>query len=194
MDESIDDDVLVRQALQDAGVFADTFANAFAILYRRYVQRVYSYSLSRTGNVQDAQDLTAQTFLAAMKALDTYEPRGMFSAWLLAIARHKAADLFRGDRDHLVLDETGEADSILPDLTEAVDALVIERLRMEEVTALLTRLNPDRAEALRLRYFGELKLREIAQVMDKSEGAVKMLIARGLDDLRKMLAIHEETR
>jgi RNA polymerase sigma-70 factor, ECF subfamily len=182
MDESTNDDVLAKQALSDV--------EAFAILYRHYVQRVYSYSLSRVGNPQDAQDLTAQTFLAAMQALDSYEPRGMFSAWLLGIARRKAADHYRDIQMDVPIKDV----ELIPEPVDAVDEAIIERLQMEEVASLLAKLNPERAEALRLRYFGELKLREIAQVMDKSEGAVKMLVARALDDLRKMLIIREETR
>jgi RNA polymerase sigma-70 factor (ECF subfamily) len=181
MDESTDDDVLAQHATTDV--------EAFAMLYRRHVQRVYSYTLSRVGNTHDAQDLTGQTFLAAMQALTSYEPRGMFSAWLLGIARRKAADHYRDNQQDLPIEDA----ELLSEPDDRIDDAVIERLQMEEIAALLGKLNIDRAEALRLRYFGELKLREIAQVMDKSEGAVKMLVARALDDLRKMLTLREET-
>jgi RNA polymerase sigma-70 factor (ECF subfamily) len=182
MDESTDDDVLAQQARHEV--------EAFAVLYRRHLQRVYSYALSRVGNTHDAQDLTAQTFLAAMQALASYEPRGMFSAWLLGIARRKAVDHYREAQADLPIEDV----ELISESVDRVDDTVIERLQMEEVAALLDKLNVDRAEALRLRYFGELKIWEIAQVMDKSEGAVKMLVPRALDDLRKMLTIREETR
>jgi RNA polymerase sigma-70 factor (ECF subfamily) len=180
MDEVFNDDVLAKQARDDP--------EAFATLYRRYLQRVYSYLLSRVGNIQDAQDLTTQTFLAALQGISTYEPRGMFAAWLLSIARRKVMDHFRHTPPTLALDDLDIA--IQPH--QFVDAVVLERLQMQEVVTLLDKINPDRAEALRLRYFGGLSFREVAIAMEKTEGAVKMLVARALEDLRHLLAVREE--
>jgi DNA-directed RNA polymerase specialized sigma24 family protein len=72
---------------------------AFDELYRRHLNRVYRYLLSQVGHIHDAQDLTAQTFIAALEGLTGrrvgYQPAGKFSLWLLGIARRKAADHFR---------------------------------------------------------------------------------------------------
>jgi RNA polymerase sigma-70 factor, ECF subfamily len=179
MNDSSTDDALVRQAGRDA--------DAFAILYRRHLQRVYSYLMSRLGNTQDAQDLTAQTFLAALKSLGAYEPRDAFSGWLLSIARHKVADHFRSSAPVVPIDDL-ELEGVS---AQGFDDLITERLEIESVVLLLGKINPDRAEALRLHYFGALKQREIAEIMGKSEGAVKMLIARALDDIRTLLAVKE---
>ena len=65
---------------------------AFAQLYDLYVQRVYRYLLSKVGNEQEAEDLTAQTFLSALQGLERYTHRGNFAAWLFSIARRKVAD------------------------------------------------------------------------------------------------------
>lgn len=180
MDDTQPDDVLAEMAVHDS--------DAFAMLYRRYLQRVYSYLLSRVGNVQDAQDLTAQTFIAALKSLQSYEARGMFGAWIISIARYKAMDHFRTTPALVSIDDFQP----LFDHSQPLDELVVERLQMEHIAALLEKLNPDRAEALRLRFFGDLKMREIAEMMEKSEGAVKMLVARALDDIRHMLERQEE--
>ncbi|QPC80673.1 sigma-70 family RNA polymerase sigma factor [Phototrophicus methaneseepsis] len=180
MDEILPDDLLAEKAKEDI--------EAFALLYRRHVHRVYSYLHSRVGHVQDAQDLTAQTFMAAMKSIASYQACNMFPAWLLGIAKHKSIDYLR-NRQALT-----SIEAILP-LTDGkppIDEIVIERMRMEDVAITLEKLNPDRAEALRLRFFGELKFREIAEVMNKSEGAVKMLVSRALDDIRQLLAVQEE--
>jgi len=74
---------------------AQTDAEAFAVLYDRYVQRLYHYCHHRTNNARDAEDLTAQTFLAALEGFPRYRQDGHFAAWLFAIARNKVMDYYR---------------------------------------------------------------------------------------------------
>lgn len=180
MDETFTDDALASKAKEDV--------EGFAMLYRRHLHRVYSYLHSRVGNVQDAQDLTTQTFVAALSGIQTYESRGFFTAWLLGIARHKLNDHFRGNHSIISIDEiTPPSDGM-----GSVEDIIVRQLRIEEITLILEKLNPERAEAIRLRYFADLKIREVAEIMEKSEGAVKMLISRGLDDVRQVLDIQEE--
>lgn len=185
MDEMLMDETLTDDALAAS---AETDVEAFARLYRRHLHRVYSYLHSRCGNVQDAQDLTTQTFVAALRGIGSYEPRGLFTAWLLGIARHKLNDHFRGNHVSIPIDEIAPA----LDRTDSVEEAIVKQLRIEEITRILEKLNRDRAEAIRLRYFADLKIREVADVMGKSEGAVKMLVSRGLDDIRQILDTQEK--
>lgn len=166
---------------------AVTDSAAFGELYRRHVKRVYHYLLARTHNVQDAQDLTAQTFVAALENIKSYQPRGKFVAWLLGIARHKAADHFRKLQAVLPLEDAEHVPSTAPTPDEAAQ----HNLQLEQVTAIIHRLAPDRAEAIALRLFGELSMAEIAEVMGKNIGAVKMLVHRGWKDLRERLVALE---
>lgn len=156
---------------------------AFAELYRRHVDHVYRYLLLRTGNVDDAQDLTTQTFIAALERIGSYESRGTFRLWLLGIARHKAADFFRRSRRTVPL----ESVEMVPHPGPLPDEMVSQSLQMESVVSALHLLAPDRAEALTLRIMGELSAAEIAALMGKSEAAVKMLIHRAWRDLRRRL-------
>lgn len=141
--------------------------------------------------MQDAQDLTAQTFLAALEGIGAYEPRGMFAAWLLRIARHKTADFYR-QRGSTFPGVSLDDAEFFPDDAPALDESLVQRLQMSEVVSALDLLNPDRAEALRLRVFGELTHREIADLLGKNEGAVKMLVSRALSDLRQLLNVKAE--
>jgi RNA polymerase sigma-70 factor (ECF subfamily) len=170
------DEALAREARENPA--------AFAGLYRRHVNRVYRYLLVRVGDVHDAQDLTAQTFLAALEGIAGYRGQGGFAAWLLGIARRKAADHFRRGRTTLPL----EAAAHVPDPNPLPDAVAEQRLRLERMTRALRGLSPDRAEALSLRVFGGLNAAEVGRVMGRSEAAVRMLVHRAVRDLRERLA------
>jgi RNA polymerase sigma-70 factor (ECF subfamily) len=177
----VDDDLrLVRYAQRDL--------RAFSALYERYATQVYRYVLFRVGNVDDAQDLTSQTFLAAMENLAKYRGQNPFIAWLMGIARHKTADQFRRRKPEV---EIESAESV-PDREEQPDDVISRQLEMEQVTRKLQALAPDRAEALSLRLFGGLEVAEIAKLMKRDEAAVRMLVWRGMKDLQAQLAREEK--
>jgi RNA polymerase sigma-70 factor, ECF subfamily len=163
-------------------------SEAFAELYRRNLKAVYSYQLARVGNVHDAQDLTTQTFLAAQEAISSFREQGKFAAWLMAIARRKTADYFRCKRPILPLEEAGQ----VVDCSITPEEFANQQLSLEQVAQALKRLSPERAEAIALQIFAGLSIAETAQVMGKSEAAVKMLVCRALKDLRKYLATTDE--
>jgi RNA polymerase sigma-70 factor, ECF subfamily len=177
---ALDEVKLVQAAQKDL--------SAFSPLYQRYVQQVYRYLLVRVSNVHDAQDLTSQTFLAAMQGLKQYRGQQPFIAWLLGIARHKAVDQFRSRQPDVTLD-TAE---ILPDDADDVDEQISRQLDVEQVARKLQSIAPDRAEAISLRLFAGLEVPEIAQVMNKNEAAVRMLVFRGLRDLQGQLNVLQE--
>src|SRR4026207_334116 len=85
---SMDDASLAQQACADPEAFAD--------LYRRHVRSIYRYHLAHTGNVKDAEDLTSQTFMAALEGIHSYRGTGPYIAWLMGIASHKRMHLCRG--------------------------------------------------------------------------------------------------
>jgi len=142
---------------------------------------VYRYLLvkCRTG---EAEDLMAETFLAAFTAAGSYRGSGTVKAWLIGIARRKAIDAYRSRRPT----EPLEAAARIADPTGLED-VAIQRVELARVAGALARIGPERAEALRLRYFGGLDNAQIAPLMKRSEAAVKMLVHRGLSDLREEL-------
>ncbi|MCA9935640.1 MAG: sigma-70 family RNA polymerase sigma factor [Ardenticatenaceae bacterium] len=170
-----DDIVLVRRAQKDLTSFSE--------LYQRYAQQVYRYLLVRVGNVDDAQDLTSQTFLVAMESLHKFRGDGHFAAWLLGIARHKTVDQYRRRKPETAL-ETAVS---LPHTDDTPDVVIDRQLEIERVARKLQTIAPDRAEALSLRLFAGLEVSEIARLMEKNEAAVRMLVFRGLRDLQAQL-------
>jgi RNA polymerase sigma-70 factor (ECF subfamily) len=176
-----DDRTLARDARTDR--------DAFAQLYRRHADRVYRYLLVRLADEHVAQDVTAQTFLAALERLATYRGEGEFISWLLAIARNKAADALRSRSSTLSLEAADALASPQPSPDQVVEA----RLRLDAVARALRSIAPERAEALALRVVGGLSAAEAGVVMGKSEAAVKMLVSRAIHDLRERLAFTGET-
>jgi len=172
-----DDGALAREARSDP--------QAFTQLYGLYLDRVYRFILLRTGNVDDAQDLTSQTFLAALESVQKYDGRGSFGGWLFGIARHKIADHYRRRRPDVPLEQAESLHHPDPDPEEVADA----HLQLARVAQALQSLDAQQAEAVALRIFGELDAGEVGQVMGKSEGAAKMLVHRGLNKLRTRFSL-----
>ncbi|MEP7293855.1 MAG: RNA polymerase sigma factor, partial [Chloroflexota bacterium] len=97
MDEHQSDNGLVSAARADRA--------AFAQVYQRYARHVYRYLLTKVNNRQDAQDLTAQTFAAALQKFDDYRAEGALAAWLTVIARNLAVSHFRRQHFEISLDD-----------------------------------------------------------------------------------------
>jgi len=169
---ALDDTSLARQARTDP--------EAFAELYHRHLKSVYRYHLAHTGNVKDAEDLTSQTFMAALEGIHSYRGAGPYIAWLMGIASRKRLRLFRGSRPEVPLDAALQ----IPTPSLPTDKQAFRRLQMDQILNALRTISPDRAEAVILCFFCELSFVEAGLVLGKSEAAVKMLISRGLQDLR----------
>lgn len=174
----VSDELLAHAAVTDS--------QAFAELYQRHVRRIYRYILARVGAVHDAEDLTAETFSALMKSLHNYRGQGSFAAWLTVIARNTVANHYRARRTEVALDEVADS----PDFLPPTDEIVSRRMQLASVLTALDRLPTEYAEVVRLRIFGELSTSEAAEVIGKSEGAVKMLLHRALRDLRKQVGVY----
>lgn len=172
---SNNDPELARLAVRDGAAFAE--------LYHRHFSRVYRYLVAACGNTTDAQDLTAQTFMAALEGISSYRGESSFFGWLLGIARNKTARHFRARRREVSIESVGE----ISDSTPSPETLAGKRLELEQVSRALQKLAPERAEAIRLYIFADLSAAETAQAMQRSPAAVKMLVLRGLRDLRRQL-------
>ncbi|HET9912124.1 MAG TPA: RNA polymerase sigma factor [Anaerolineales bacterium] len=174
-----DETELVRHAVTDV--------DAFAELYRRHLARVYRYHMAHIGNVKDAEDLTSQTFMGVLEGIRSFRGSGSFAAWVMGIASKKRLMFFRknGSRPEVPLDAALHYPS--PDLP--TDKAAQQRLQLESVSRALQQLSPDRAEAIILTFFGGLSNAEAGHVLSKSEAAVKMLVSRGLQDLRERTSL-----
>jgi len=165
---------------------AQTDAQAFGALYDRYVQRVYRYCLYRTNNASEAEDLTAQIFLAALEGLPRYRQDGHFAAWLFSIARRKVMDYHRRT-PHEPLDE-----SLLPPINMEMELTVEKSQRKTRLLKLIQTLAGDERELIHLRYVAELSFAEIAKSLKKNEDAVKKTLYRLIARMKVELEAEHE--
>ena len=149
---------------------------ALATVYDFYARRIYRYFYSRVENAEDAEDLTAQTFMSIIEALPRYQHRGQFTAWVFQIAHSKAMDFFR--RNHFRVRQEAEADA----LDEALEN-VIQRQTVEALKIHIQFLDDDERQLLRLRFVIDLTCLEIAQLLGRKEDAVRKSINRILNKL-----------
>lgn len=154
---------------------------AFGELYERYYARVYRYTYHRLGNVAEAEDVTGAVFIKALEALPSYQTRrGSFAPWLFRITRNAVIDQYRRRRRQVTLQdvdhEPGEDDPMRD---------VLGKERREELHALVASLTAEQRDVVLMRYAADLTIAEIAEVVEKNEAAVRMLLHRGL---RKMKA------
>ena len=170
---------------------ARTDAEAFGALYERYVDQIYQYIYYRTGNHQDAQDLTSRTFVRALQNVQRYRQRGVpFAAWLYRIAHNLVANWHR-DRSNRRL--VGLDEAMVTRGTEAAPVRRAEKSEREQVLLEAIRtLSPDRQQLLILKFAEGMSNAQIGRTMGKSEGAVKSLYHRTLVALRTGLVARVE--
>jgi RNA polymerase sigma-70 factor (ECF subfamily) len=155
-------------------------AEAFRRLYDLYARLVYRYVLLRVRNAQDAEDVTAETFTRAWRAISAYEWRdASFGAWLLRIAHNLIVDRVRSHRDVL---------SWLPWQHGVDDPQLAQVEHQDEIFSAFATLSNEQQVILYLHFFEGYSLSEVAEFLGKSPNAVTVAQFRALHRLRKVLA------
>jgi len=159
---------------------------AFADLYQRYLPMIYAYVRARVFSDPDAEDLTEQVFLRAFQSLARYRPRGWpYSAFLYRIARHLVIDHVRRSRREATVEMTGEPAEARP----STDDVLIRQEDGRRLLLALDRLPADYQEVIRLRLLLALPTATAAVWLGRSEGAVRVLLHRALQALRRELGV-----
>ncbi len=165
----------------------------FDALYRKYVAQVYSYAYYELGDHHEAEDVTERTFLQALVALPRFEERARpadgegastFRVWLFRIARNTVANTRRARRRRPEAEL--DAAAVVADPFD-VEGRVARRAEVRAALAAIDRLPGDRRRALVLRFVEEMSTAEIAGVLGRSEGAVRVLIHRALRSVARDL-------
>jgi len=155
---------------------------AYALLVDEYKSPVYNLAYRMTANVEDADDLTQETFIRAYQYLWRYDPRKKFFTWLYTVAFNLINNHLRKNKKEKLSEELSP--SSLTDNTPSPEEKMMED---QEISSCLLQLEDELRALLIMKYQQELSLEEIAAITGKSLSAVKMRIYRGLERLRELI-------
>lgn len=171
---------------------------AFGLIFEAYYQKILSYCIYRTMNVEIARDITSETFFKALKNLWQFKWAGApFSSWLYRIASNEINMYFRHHKYEPKSMEEAIEENNMPELASKND-LEAEIMRAQErldengdaakVLRALRELPEKYQEVIILRFYQEMKIEEIAATLDVKEGTIKSILSRGLKMLREKIA------
>ena len=159
---------------------------AFGQLFDHYHPSVYRFLYYRTRSQTLAEDLASETFFRALRSMNNFRWQGKdFGAWLMTIARNLTTDHFKAGRTRLEM--TTEDMGLHDDATEGPENEVLASLNNEVLLAALQQLPKEQQECLIMRFLQGMSIAETAQVLARSDGAVKQLQLRGVRNLAKLL-------
>lgn len=154
--------------------------DSFVDLYDRHFDDLYRYVYFRIGNRWDTDDLVSSVFAKAYE--QQRQLRGAAKPWLFAIARNAISDFYRRGRREIPQEQ-------LPDwpAEDQTDAGLLVAAEQDCLRQALRALAADQQELISLRYFADLRQRQIAAVLQISEAAVKMRLHRLLGQMKEMV-------
>ena len=161
-------------------------AEGFGALYDRYVEVVYRFLYARVGDRATAEDFTSETFVRALRRIDSLSFQGRdVGAWLITIARNIVLDHVKSSRVRLEVPTADMRDA--DQATDGPEEAVLQRLTNAELFAGIAQLSADQRECLVLRFLQGLSVAETAAAMGRKDGAVKALQHRAVRRLATLL-------
>ena len=175
-----DERELVERAKYDPGAFGE--------LYDRHFLQIYKFVYSRVRDQSIAEDVTSDVFMKALRSIGRYQDTGRpISAWLYQIAMNAVADRFRAARPLEDIDEQRDLAAGGP----ALEQIAAQRDELRRIWAVVETLPKPQRTAMVLKFQEDMKIEDIAGVMGKSSGAVKLLIHRGVIKVRQSVNHHD---
>ncbi|HKK54148.1 MAG TPA: RNA polymerase sigma factor [Patescibacteria group bacterium] len=158
---------------------------SFGPLYDKYIKKIYNYLYYRVPDKAVAEDVCSQTFIKALKAINSYsENKGTFSAWLYRIAKNNLIDYYRAYKNDLNVDDLW----YLEDDTD-IESTADKKVKLDKIKNCLNHLKKEQKEIIILRVWDELTYSEIAEIVDKSETSCKMIFSRSLEKIKQELPL-----
>lgn len=182
--EREEDAVLARRASSGE-------AEAFGILYDRYMSAVYRYVFYRVRNEAEAEDVTSEVFMRALRAIPKYEPRQAFLAWLYRIARNAVIDRGRRNAARTQVSFEDALAHPMADMTVDPNAGLLAGSDATMVRAAMRQLTPLQQEIIVLRYVEGLDTKAISKIVRKRDGTVRGIEFRALNALRVLIPSRE---
>ncbi len=162
----------------------------FGLLYDHYLAPIYRFVFLKVSAKAEAEDLVHEIFLSAWKNIEDYDHLGFpFSSWLYQIARHKVIDYYRTKRSNLDIENIGEENL---KVANVMDNELDKNLDLDRVKNAIKQLNEDQQNVLIMRFVEDLSYQEISAVLDKSEGAIRLIQHRAIQNLKSKIQNYGE--
>jgi len=172
-----DEESIIRRAQQHDQM-------ALTQIYEENFDKIYRYVVLKIGDRTEAEDITQQVFINAIKSISSFKWKGVpFSAWLFRIAHNQIVDYFRKKSKRV----TVPLDESIRDKDDNPGILLEKNMDIEQMVTATRRLTGAQREVISLRFAGELAISQVAKIMGKSEGAVKALQHSAIVALRKTM-------
>jgi RNA polymerase sigma-70 factor (ECF subfamily) len=163
-------------------------AQAFARLYDEHVDAIYRYIAIRVPSQQHAEDLTEEVFWRAWKAIGRYRPERPFLHWLYRIAHNLVINDAKRDAKHHSYESMSEAGFTLTDTGPSPDEWFSRQEDIQQLRQAMATLTPEEQTVLTMRFFDDAPYDEIASVVGKSAGSLRVLQHRALKKLAVQLS------
>lgn len=156
---------------------------AFGQIYDLYFEKVYRFIYYRVNHKEAAEDLVSETFIRAWDNLSEMHAPSSFTGWIYRIARNLVIDYYRSRKLTVDLND-------LENILEYEDN-ILERtnfgFQQQSFLEALKKLSPDQQQVIKLKFLDELDNHEIAKILDKSEGAIRVIQHRAIRELKKVI-------
>lgn len=157
---------------------------AFGFIFDEYSGRIYKFVYLRVGHKEISEDILADTFVKAWLKIAQINSHKALSSWLYQVAKNNIIDYYRVKKETVAIEDV---ESVLEDPYNAIDQANLS-IEQRKIIELLEKLPSEQAQVIRYRFFEDLTNTEIAQLMDKNEGAIRVIQHRAIANLKELLS------
>ena len=156
---------------------------AFALIYDHFSAKIYKFIFFRVGHKEVAEDVLSDTFVKGWQKINQVNSPAAFSAWLYQIAKNNIIDYYRLKKETVALEDVQD---FLEDEINPVD-LTNLNIQQKKILDVLHELPNDQQEVIKYKFFEDLTNEEIAYVLGKNEGAIRVIQHRAISKLKELL-------
>lgn len=156
-------------------------AEAFARVYDSYIDKVYKFIYYKVNTIESAEDLTSQVFTKVLEYILEGKQIDSIQALIYRVARNQVVDYYRQSKREVPIELAGR------EVATSFEEDIKDKEGLEAIGTALRKLKGEAKEAMILRYLDDYSVKEVARILGKSEGAVRVMIHRAKKDLREKL-------
>src|SRR3989338_4238642 len=158
-------------------------SEAFGLIYEHFSEKIYRFIYFRVSHKEVAEDILSDTFVKSWQKINQINTPEALSGWLYQIAKNNIIDYYRIKKDLVPLEEV---EFFLEDAVNPVDSvnLIYQQKRIMQV---MDQLNDEKKEVIKNKFFEDLSKDEIAYIMNKTEGAIRVIQHRAIEKLKELI-------